>query len=189
MGLPWTRVVLLSIYAPEGTHWLIIGKWGKPDQTAGFSTTAGIHFKGFGIFPRGRDVMKQTVASTASTLYCRGFVFFLEHVCFLCLDFICPRWCGSSYRPAQTVIWFCCCPTSSPRLPVKGTPSVSPVKSCPAIPRSAVTRSGGGEHGLGPPLSGLLCLLNLRASVRMGKPSNHGLRCTRFFVPFLVFVR
>lgn len=32
----------------------------------------------------------------------------------------------------------------------------------------------GGDQGLGPPLSALLCLLNLRASVRTGKPGKRG---------------
>lgn len=63
-----------------------------------------------------------------------------------------------------------------------------PSKLLPSHPMERCHSIWGGEQGLGPPLSALLCLLNLRASARTGKPGKHGLLCTRFFKPFLVSI-
>lgn len=106
------------------------------------------------------------------------------------VDFICPPpqpplwfWCG----PKQKLVWFCCCPTLSPSSSVIKTRLQRARPSCFGAVSLDLGVGGGGEQGLGPPLSALLRLLNLRASVRTGEPGEHGPLCTRFLTPFLAF--
>lgn len=96
------------------------------------------------------------------------FFLFLRRVCLLS-----PPCCGSSRRPEQT---------ADLGLLLSDTqPSAGPGPSCfPSHPTERCHSICGwrvgvvGEQGLGAPLSALLCLLNLRASVRTGKPGEHG---------------